>query len=779
MSAHESDDGLWAYNAQDCVVTRECGEVIADSIKRMNLSEPDAFQNAMFYPVLRAMNLGLKIDPVAKKELTTEVMAAMEEREDFLTYILGHTLNPASHPQMTKLFYDDLKQPPIKTRAKKGVPGHLTCDDEALQRIGSRELLLRPIVNAIADIRTLGIFLKTFILAELDYDGRMRCSFNICGTKTYRLSSSKNAFGSGMNLMTVPSDKSKSVNKAANRASSNLISNFTLPNIRRLFIPDTGFTFFDLDLDRADLYGFVWEIDDRLYKDMLRKGVDAHLFHVYLLDGKEPPPLDELVESHPKYLDHRIPRAAKREFSKVFCHACLTKDHEVLTRHGWKRIDLIGDTEEIAVWNKDSTAISFEQPISWYRDYAKAGEDLVLLEGQSYDQVVTANHKMAYSTGEGYYRTTTAREVLGKSSARLPKSGLYSGPKRIDTARLITAFLADGSMDNYGNVYFHLKKERKKKRLRELLQGREYSEYTESFYVPHRSAETFTCYGREYGSWLLELCGENLDEIVDELVYWDSSYTKERNAIVFSSAKLDNLQWVRTLVHLRGKASQYQGSTISGFGSEVHRCSVNNRIDATLTSLRTKGLVKLEIDTLVYCPKTSTGFFMIRRNGKVSVSGNTDYCGSSRTVAAHTGRSVHEIDKAQRTYLGAHPKIEPYWARIQEQINKKGYVENKFSYRWHIFDRRDAVLPEAVAWIPQSTTGIVINKIWMNFHQHEQEIQTQLQVHDSLGGQFPTHRRDYLLPRMRELSKICVPYDDPLIIPVGIETSTTSWGDCK
>ena len=156
----------------------------------------------------------------------------------------------------------------------------------------------------------------------------------------------------------------------------------------------------------------------------------------------------------------------------------------------------------------------------------------------------------------------------------------------------------------------------------------------------------------------------------------------------------------------------------------------------------------------------------------------TDYVGQAKTVAAHTGRLVHEIDRAQKIYFGKYPGILRWHERVKDQITKYHFVENKFGYRWYIFDRLEGLLPEACAWIPQSTVGIVINRVWINFHRALPEVQTLLQVHDSLAGQFPTHRKEYLLPKMRECSRIHIPYDDPLIIPTGIKTSEISWGDC-
>ncbi len=498
----------WIYNAKDCVFTREVGEAELAIAKRMGLQRPHDFQQAMFYPVLAAMLKGIRVREDVSAQLAEEIQQQIWHREEFLKRVIGYDINVDSPKQMMGFFYGEMNQPVVMTRPKKGSPAHPTCDDEALLKIGNREPLLKPITQCIADIRTLGKFRDDFILAKRDIDGRMRCSFNIGGSesgksapKTYRLSSSKNAFGTGANLQTIPSEKSKSVGKWEARKKEHLSiigDPFSLPNLRSMYAPDPGHEQFDMDLDRADLQVMAWDADEPLLKEALKRKVDLHLLNVYVLDGKEPPPLEELVETHPKYPDHRGPRKTKREFAKIFCHA-------------------------------------------------------------------------------------------------------------------------------------------------------------------------------------------------------------------------------------------------------------------------------------------------------------TDYLGRPRTVAAHTGRTIAETERAQRVYLGTYSGIARWQKRIIDQVSKHRFVENKFGYRWYIFDRiDDQVMPEAVAWIPQSTVSIVINRIWMNIFQGVTEekwnfdpmhllqlihnpangIKVQLQVHDSLVGQYPIHMREHCLGKLQELSRVVVPYDDPLIIPTGIGTSTISWGDC-
>lgn len=59
-----------------------------------------------------------------------------------------------------------------------------------------------------------------------------------------------------------------------------------LPNLRKMFIPDTGYTIIDCDLERADAQVVAWDAGDEELKQMFREGIDVHtenakaIFHV-------------------------------------------------------------------------------------------------------------------------------------------------------------------------------------------------------------------------------------------------------------------------------------------------------------------------------------------------------------------------------------------------------------------------------------------------------------------------------------------------------------------
>ena len=455
------EDQLWRYNGVDCVRTREVGEVEAVTIEKLGLQEVEAFQQKFFWPVLQCMQRGVAIDKKERDRLILDLDGEIGEREDFLRRVVGHPLNPKSPKQMTTFFYEDLKLPAQYTRAKKGIPGHLTCDGEALAKIALREPLLRPLIRKLREIRSLNVFLSTFVKAPLDIDGRMRTSYNICGTETFRFSSSENAFGSGGNLQNIP--------KGGESDPDDPDSDLILPNVRKMYVPDPGFTMFDKDLSKADLRIVVWESDEPEMKAILKEGADPYV-----------------------------------EIAKEF------------------------------------------------------------------------------------YKDPTIKK------------------KRDD--------------------------------------GTENPKYT----------------------------------------------------------------------------------TFKSFAHGTH------------------------------------------------------YLGTPQGLAQRLGLSVHQAETTQKWYFGRFKRIKAWQTDFCEQLKSKRFVQNIFGYRRYYFDRvNDDVCREAIAWLPQSTVALYINRIWMNLFEQYPHIWVLMQVHDSLVGQFPTFRRDECLKQLEAASQIVLPYDDPLIIPTGTKWSEKSWGDCE
>lgn len=160
----------------------------------------------------------------------------------------------------------------------------------------------------------------------------------------------------------------------------------------------------------------------------------------------------------------------------------------------------------------------------------------------------------------------------------------------------------------------------------------------------------------------------------------------------------------------------------------------------------------------------------------------TNYGGGARTCAIEVGMTVHEADMGQRRWFAVHPGIKRWHARTKEQLESTRTITNAFGYRIIFMDRiDDAMLRDALAWKPQSTIAIVASLVHMNIDTTCVALGTQmlLQMYDSVMGSYPTHKEALILPHLHAATRVVIPYDDPLIIPMGIKTSTVSWGDCK
>ena len=182
------DDELWRYCCEDTVRTWEVDEATAATIEKLGLQEVNAFQQDLFHCTLRTMALGIRLDTTAKAKMSKELAAEARKREEWLTAVFGHPVQVKSPKHLSKLFYEDLQQPIVLDRKTR----RPTTKEEALDKIAKREPLLAPVVKKISELRSIGVFTSTFLDAQLDVDSRLRCSFNPCGTYTFRYSSSKN-----------------------------------------------------------------------------------------------------------------------------------------------------------------------------------------------------------------------------------------------------------------------------------------------------------------------------------------------------------------------------------------------------------------------------------------------------------------------------------------------------------------------------------------------------------------------------------------------------------
>lgn len=168
----------------------------------------------------------------------------------------------------------------------------------------------------------------------------------------------------------------------------------------------------------------------------------------------------------------------------------------------------------------------------------------------------------------------------------------------------------------------------------------------------------------------------------------------------------------------------------------------------------------------------------LRSQNKQGVHG-TNYGASARTLAQILGWTVHETEQFQHRWFSAHPGIRTWHHRTEQSLRTTRSVTNKFGYRRIYFDRVDALLPQALAWIPQSTVALYCFNGMLKVRKSLPEVRLLIQVHDSIVGQIHRDNFQRTLPKLRDVLHSPIPYDDPLTIPWGLSYSDKSWGHCE
>lgn len=182
----------------------------------------------------------------------------------------------------------------------------------------------------------------------------------------------------------------------------------------------------------------------------------------------------------------------------------------------------------------------------------------------------------------------------------------------------------------------------------------------------------------------------------------------------------------------------------------------------------------------------------------------THYKGKAGMIASLTGLSVGLVMQVQDWYLKQCPEVKE-WHRNVESLVKSGHpVSNIWGAEGWFTDFNDRnLINKAVAWIPQSSVGILVNKGIVRMLKGEyqrldstldtKDIRSLLtdacnknigcptsvlgQTHDSAWGQYA--EKDLDAPtRLVGYMELVIPYQDELIIPAGIKTSNISYGDC-
>jgi len=196
-----------------------------------------------------------------------------------------------SPDQIGNLLYDVLRLPEVRKRNAQGEFAR-TVNREALEKL-SLHFIAQPIISHLLSLRDLGK--KVSVLeTDIDEDSRFRTSFGIAATTTGRFASSLSDFGTGGNAQNIEE------------------------RLRRVFIPDPGMKFANIDLEQADarnIGALCYEyLGDDIYLNSCESG-DLHTSVSKLAmpawDWTGDPKKDREVAEHLYYRHHSLRHVCK------------------------------------------------------------------------------------------------------------------------------------------------------------------------------------------------------------------------------------------------------------------------------------------------------------------------------------------------------------------------------------------------------------------------------------------------------------------------------------
>jgi uracil-DNA glycosylase family 4 len=363
-----------------------------------------------------------------------------------------------------------------------------------------------------------------------------------------------------------------------------------------------------------------------------------------LLDENGEPLFDSglihCIQSDSRIYTHFFPTAETGRLKSArpnLQNLCLDKESEYLTSRGWVPVAELLSTDEVAqFWPQDggSGEIDFVVPSEIHvSDFD--GNLVHLFREQTIDLLVTPDHRcLLRSRGRRgrFYKERPAKDFSGDYE-HVHAGNYRGGPESLSADKVIwlTAVQADGNFNSSGGVVFSFVKQRKIDRLTRTMQrlGIEYATYADgSYYVGvQKNREilewTLSLLGKEkqFGSWLLRYDRPTLELFAAELCHWDGTHKRQTTCFSSNRQSADWYQIIWSLTGQRARMSPYVPKNERAKTCWIVNRPGRGRIDFSYTQHIVPRAVPYR--DKVYCVTVPSGWIVVRRNGVVSVTGNS------------------------------------------------------------------------------------------------------------------------------------------------------------
>jgi len=339
------------------------------------------------------------------------------------------------------------------------------------------------------------------------------------------------------------------------------------------------------------------------------------------------------------------------------CRHCYDPQTEVLTDKGFVRWPDVQGGMKLGMWDNEAGTLCYEVPEYLTRDPYRG--DLYRVDHGGVDLLVTPEHSMwvrlkdqwdAASKSQGWsgYRLIPAVELGDRSCVRYSKlapmvAPAWTGegfPACDDPQALlefIGFFIGDGSArgSRANGVTFHLVKRREVEFLTDCVQRlgwpvheNKAAEGKRRFVVSapgigHQFEQMFYWSDdkKHLPDWCLRLDRDDAAALLNGMRHSDGS--EKRGAWVYYTGSARLAEQMQILGLHAGEACHIIKTDQPEPYDPMYRVMFLSRMREPVVNQGKQQTSKVPYDGMVYCAKTRTGILVVRRNGKIVLSGNS------------------------------------------------------------------------------------------------------------------------------------------------------------
>ena len=427
-----------------------------------------------------------------------------------------------------------------------------------------------------------------------------------------------------------------------------------------------------------------------------------------------------------------------------FIH-CFDKETEILSKIGDEPAKFRSFEEvfhlgaKVAQYRKDNKAIEFVYPEKTIKQ--EGNFKMVKFEKDKLSMCVTDKHRVYLDkrTTDNEFKPTEAlaEDMLGNyGTVRIPKAGLEFQKQILSSSEieLIAWYVADGHKENHKTSNFHLKKERKIRKVCDLLSecGLEFSlkVYGDNHVIRFDSP------------WWVDKCYNDDKEKVlpkEATQMTQECYPKFKQALLESDGNVDNQEYntsskelaeqIQSIALLHGDAMN-----IRKYSCGIYKQTFQKTNYISLRQDKDKFETSEEYTT-VYCVTVPSSFVVVRRKGIAYISGNCELMTHrmfSRNAASSRAIPVEKMLEQIRTA----PASPVHWGanqsgmQAEEESNAFVTITDYFEADMPtdgLYEEFSVALDPEDAWLFAASEACKIAKAFSDAGYHKQIVNRLLE----------------------------------------------------